>query len=75
LITGNNPVGKLCTTKEGHMEGLETELMHRGVCVQDLPRRTKDRKKKSKELECKRLQDEDGLPKRKPKAKPTNSSN
>jgi len=60
--TGLIPIGKMFQTKEGHMEALEVELCHRGVPIADVNKmKVTARKDKLKELESKRLVDEEGM--------------
>ena len=61
-VSGLIPLGKLFTTKEGHMEGLEIELVHRGVPVEDIQKwKINARKDKLRMLEAERLIQEEGL--------------
>jgi len=61
-ITGLIPLGKIFQTKEGHMEGLEIELLHRGVSLNDVRQwKITARKDKLKQLETQRLIQEEGV--------------
>jgi len=60
--TGLIPIGKLFATKEGHREGLEIELVHRGVPIADVQKmKITARKDKPKTLEATRLVAEEGM--------------
>jgi len=54
-VTGLIPYGKL--VKSRNMEDLKTELLHRGVAADKVPKSITDRKNMLKELELKRLKD------------------
>jgi len=61
-VSGLIPIGKLFQTKEGHMEGLEAELLHRGAPTEDIRKwKIAARKDKLKRLEGERLMKEEGL--------------
>ena len=63
-VTGKIPFGKLFTTKDGHMEGLQVELCHRGVAIGDVPKQIKARKTMLRDLEVQRLTQEEGMAER-----------
>jgi len=60
--TGRTPYGKLVTTKEGHMEGLEAELLHRGVALADIQKmKITARKDMIRKLETQCLVDDEDM--------------
>jgi len=54
-VTGLIPHGKLNTKGDGHIDGLQVELCHRGIAAADVPDKTTARKDKLKQLEMQRL--------------------
>ena len=61
-VTGLIPLGKIFQTKEGHMQGLQVELCHRGVPIVEVQRmKITERKNKLKELETNRLVEEETM--------------
>jgi len=61
-VTGLIPYGKIFQKRDGHMEGLEAELVHRGMPIADVQTwKITARKDKLKQLEIQRLMEE-GVP-------------
>jgi len=61
-VTGLMPYSKLTLAGENHMDGLAQELCHRGVDLEDIPKKMSGRKTLLQHLEVQRLMQE-GVPK------------